>query len=98
MKVAVYNREGNYRTLYEGIANPRLKGDLLIFDGGSFSGLANLILLNDNETPPPLLSDALALDKKPSLTVTKSLQEENEELKKRVNDLEDAVLFLMNMP
>jgi hypothetical protein len=43
------------------------------------------------------LAEAILLDQKDSINKVLTVEEENEQLKARVSELEDALLFLMSM-
>jgi hypothetical protein len=98
MKLAIYDKDGNYTTILEGINNPLLVGNNLMFDGGQLADLTdNHILLNNEDEAPLLLSDAISLDKKSLIEKKKSPEEEIAERDKRISELEDALLTIMDL-
>lgn len=97
MKIAIYNVDGLFATVYEGLENLKQIGDTFVFDKGTFSGIDERhVLLDDADEIPATLEEAKLLDKLMSLTKQKTLQEENTELKQQVSTLEDTIIFLMD--
>jgi hypothetical protein len=98
MKLAIYSKDGAFSTVYENINNPVWVRNEIICTNGTFSGITDKhILLGDDVTPPETLAEAILLDQKDSINKVLTVEEENEQLKARVSELEDALLFLMSM-
>lgn len=104
MKIAIYNRDGFYATVYEGINNPKIKDNDLVFDGGVMASLnENYIFLEDEVEPPAKLEEAKLLDQRSRIEQGKTLAQENAELKQkmaaieqRLGDTEGAILAVMD--
>jgi hypothetical protein len=90
MKIAIYHENGELASVYEGIENPKINGQDLYFDGGSFSSIDdNHILLNDDVKVPDTLTDEIkALDKKAALEKFLTAEEEKEQLKAKLEEVQ----------
>lgn len=98
MKLVVYLETGAKGPIFEGITNPKLKGNELVFDMGSVSGIDNHhILLDDTVVPPDTWEEATLLNKMSSLTEVETLEQQNEALKQRISDLENALITIMDL-
>lgn len=96
MKIAIY-QSGMLATVLEGINNPKLIGDELTFDQGSILGIdENHILLDDETEVPETLEEATLLDQKGNLNKLLTLEEENAELRTRLESAEMAIITLMD--
>jgi hypothetical protein len=98
MKIAVYRKNGKLSNVYEGINNPRINGNDIYFEKGSFSCINdNHILLNDEDDVPDVLTDKLlAIDKKSTLSKFKTPKEENNQLKSRLESAELTIIALID--
>jgi hypothetical protein len=97
MKIAIYQENGMLATVLEGIDNPKLVGSELTFDKGSITGIdENHILLDDTAEAPETLEEASAINQMGHLTKVPTLEEENAELRLRLESAEMAIISLMD--
>jgi hypothetical protein len=98
LKLAIYQKDGGLSSVFEDIENPRINGQDLYSDKGSFFSInENHILLdNDVEVPDVLSDELLTLDKKASIPKFITVEEENADLKTRLDDAEMAIISLMD--
>jgi hypothetical protein len=95
MKIVIY-QEGKLSAIYEDINNPKIKGDIILFDGGQIEGInGNHILVEDEIDPgAELTPDMLELDKKNTLEAFKTFEDLQAE---RIANLENALLAVLDM-
>jgi hypothetical protein len=97
MKIAIYQNNGMLATVLEDIDNPKLVGSELTFDKGSITGIdENHILLDDAVEVPETLEEASAINQLSNLTKVPTLEEENAELRLRLESAEMAIISLMD--
>jgi hypothetical protein len=96
MKIAIYAENNRLTAVYEGINNPKRHGTVIVFDGGDFSGITDRHMLIDDDVTPSeeLTPDMLQLDRKETIDVIKTTEEQQAE---RIANLEEALLTLMDM-
>jgi hypothetical protein len=96
MKIAIY-QNGTLATVLEGVNNPKLIGGELTFDQGSITGIdENHILLDDAVEVPETSEEAVTLNQMGHLTKVTTLEEENAELRSRLESAEMAIITLMD--
>jgi cell shape-determining protein MreC len=96
MKIAIY-QNGTLATVLEGVNNPKLVGSELTFDQGSITGTdENHILLDDAAEAPETLEEAKTLNQMDRLSKVQTLEEENAELRSRLESAEMAIITLMD--
>jgi hypothetical protein len=95
MKIVIY-QDGKLSAVYENINNPKLKGDIIYFDGGQFEGINENHILIDDEVEPgaELTRDMLELDKKNTIEAFKTVEDLQME---RIENLENALLMVLDM-
>ena len=94
MKIAIYNKEGTFATVFDGITSPKIIDEELTFDNGSLSGFdENHILLDDETDIPATLEEAKLLDKRAQYTFENA--NETEELKKQLAETNALILDFM---
>ena len=93
MKLALYNKEGRLVTVFEGIMNPKLESNTLLFDQGSISNLTekHILLEDEIEVPNVITDEVISLDNKHELESVLSHEEENIHLKKSVKLMQAAL-------
>mgnify|MGYP003575844933 CR=1 FL=1 len=97
MKIAIYQNDGMLATVLEGVDNPKLVGSELIFDKGSITGIdENHILLDDATIAPETVEEARAVNQMDQLNKVPTLEEENAELRLRLESAEMAIITLMD--
>jgi hypothetical protein len=95
MKIVIY-QDGKLSAIYEDINNPKIKGDIIHFDGGQIEGInENHILVEDDIEPgAELTPDMLELDKKNTLEAFKTIEDLQAE---RIENLENALLMVLDL-